>query len=57
MTRIFNKILTTYMFPSRFSVAKLKCIFKSGDRKFNKNYRPISILPGFSKISEKIITL
>ena len=57
MTHICNKSLTNGMFPSCLTVARVKCIFKSGDRKLIKNYRPISILPRISKILEKNVTL
>ena len=43
--------------PINMKLAKVVPIFKSGDiykHQFN-NYRPISILPVFSKILEKII--
>ena len=57
MTHTCNKSLTAGMFPSRLSVAKAKCNFESGDRKSIKNYRPIYILPSFSKTLEKNLTL
>jgi hypothetical protein len=43
------------IFPSRLKYATIKPIFKNGDKKNVANYRPISILPSFSKILEKII--
>ena len=36
-------------------IAKVVPIFKSGDKHLFNNYRPISILPAFSKILEKIV--
>ena len=36
-------------------IAKVVPIFKSGDKHIFNNYRPISILPAFSKILEKIV--
>ena len=43
------------IFPSRLKYASIKPIFKNGDKKNVANYRPISILPSFSKILEKIM--
>jgi hypothetical protein len=42
-------------FPSRLKYAIIKPIFKNGDKKKVANYRPISLLPSFSKILEKIM--
>jgi hypothetical protein len=33
----------------------IKPLFKKGDKKNIKNFRPISFLPSFSKICEKVI--
>jgi hypothetical protein len=41
--------------PIRLKYATIKPIFKNGDKKNVANYRPISILPSFSKILEKIM--
>ena len=42
-------------FPAPFKIARVVPIFKSGDKNNVNNYRPISILPIFSKIFEKIV--
>ena len=52
---IFNLSLTTGIFPSQLKIAKVVPIFKSGDSNCIKNYRPISVLPAFSKFLERII--
>jgi hypothetical protein len=41
--------------PDALKIAKVVPIFKAGDALSVSNYRPISILPTFSKITEKII--
>jgi len=55
LTYIFNKPMLSGIFPSRLKYAIIKPIFKNGDKKNIANYRPISLLPSFSKILEKII--
>ena len=57
ITKICNGSLLTGKFPDKLSIAKVKCLFKAGSRKLISNYRPISILPSFSKILEKIASL
>jgi len=55
LSHIFNLSFTTGIIPSQMKIAKVIPIFKSGDRTLFNNYRPISILPTFSKILEKIV--
>lgn len=50
ITFIFNKILTTSQFPSKWKIAKIVPIPKTGSE-----YRPIAILPFLSKAFERIL--
>lgn len=52
---IFNKSLTTGVFPAAWKTAYIIPIFKSGDKTSVRNYRPISILSQFGKIFEKLV--
>ena len=42
--------LKTGCFPDKMKIAKIIPLFKSGEKDLMKIYRPISILPAFSKI-------
>ena len=50
---IINKSISTGKFPSVWKEAKVKPMFKNGNKEDVNNYRPISILPTISKIIEK----
>ena len=54
LTYICNLSLQTGIFPDDMKIAKVVPLFKSGDRHSFNNYRPISLLPQFSKVLEKI---
>ena len=54
LTYIFNRSLITGIFPNDMKTATVIPAFKSGDRLQFSNYRPISLLPQFSQILEKI---
>ena len=54
-THIINLSINNGIVPDQMKIARVVPIYKSNDRlKFN-NYRPISVLPAFSKILERII--
>jgi hypothetical protein len=55
LTYIFNKVLLTGVFPDRLKYSEVQPLFKKGEKNEITNYRPISLLPSFSKIIEKII--
>ena len=50
---IINKSISTGKFPSVWKEAKVKPMFKNGNKEDVNNYIPISILPTISKIIEK----
>ena len=52
---VVNQMLMTGEFPSDLKISRVKPLFKSGDESLFSNYRPISLLPSFSKIFEYII--
>lgn len=55
LTCVYNLCLSTGVFPQKMQIAKVLALFKKGDRSDISNYRPISILPLFSKCLEKLI--
>ncbi len=52
---IINKSLVEGVFPDTLKYAKVTPLFKSGIKSEIKNYRPISVLPVFDKVFEKIV--
>ena len=55
LMHIFNLSLSNGVYPNSFKIAKVIPIFKKDDPSQTSNYRPISLLPCFSKILEKIV--
>ena len=53
--RIANIAFVTGIFPDLCKLAKVIPIFKKGDPLDCTNYRPISLLPIFGKILEKLV--
>ena len=51
---MFNLSLLNGVFPDIMIIARVIPLFKGGNTKEFSNYRPISLLPQFSKILEKI---
>ena len=52
---LINNSFETGHFPDLLKIAKIMPIFKQGDKLDPNNYRPIAILPLFSKIYERAI--
>ena len=52
----FNKSLENGKFPNCLKLANITPVFKKGPRTSKNNYRPVSILPVFSKIFERLLS-
>ena len=50
LTQIFNLSLSSGVVPEKLTVAKVIPIYKKDDSALFSNYRPVSLLPCFSKI-------
>ena len=55
LTHIINISLQNGIVPDQLKIAKVIPVYKSSDADQIKNYQPISLLPAFSKIFEKIM--
>ena len=47
----------TGKYPSNWKIAKVIALFKKGDKKTLKNYRPVSLLAVAGMILEKVVAL
>ena len=56
LTQMINQSILQGYFPEELKLAKVLPIYKSENEQLVQNYRPISILPFFSKVFEKIMT-
>lgn len=52
---IVNKMFKAGIFPDSLKVGRITPVHKKGDRELLSNYRPICILPFFSKIIERLM--
>ena len=52
---LYNICMGQGKFPSLFKVGKVTPVYKKDNKELVENYRPVSILPLFGKIFEKII--
>lgn len=55
LAHVINLSLVTGFYPNQLKNAKVIPVFKSGDKREVNNYRPISMLPSFNKVFEKVI--
>ena len=51
----FNKFMSNGIFPDILKTGRVNPIYKKDNPQFLENYRPVSILPIFGKIFEKVI--
>ena len=52
---LFDSSLQSGIFPDLMKIAIVSPVFKTGDTADISNYRPISVLPCFSKILERVM--
>ena len=50
-----NQTFQSGTFPNKLKIARVISLFKKGNPELPSNYRPMSLLPIFSKIFEKVI--
>ena len=55
LLHIFNLSFLNGIFPDSLKIVKVTPVYKAGDSSDLGNYRPISVLPCFSKILERIM--
>ena len=55
MTSIFNLSLSTGIVPDKLKIAKVIPIYKKFNVDVFSNYRPVSLLPCFSEILERLV--
>ena len=55
LAHIINLSISHGIVPDHMKIARVIPLFKGGDRSLFTNYRPISILPSFSKFLEKVV--
>ncbi|MBM3939105.1 MAG: hypothetical protein FJ333_10715, partial [Sphingomonadales bacterium] len=57
LAHIFNLSLTNGVFTESLKCSRTVPVYKSGQKNSCDNYRPISLVPTFSKILEKIVAI
>jgi len=55
MAHIYYLSLNSGVFPDIWKTAKVKPLYKKGDKYDMKNYRPVSIIPVFAKRLERLM--
>ena len=57
LSMLYNNCIKQGIFPNTYKVAQVIPLYKGGDKEDLNSYRPISLLPIFGKLFEKIISL
>ena len=52
---LFDISLESGVFPDKLKIARVIPLYKAGDPANSSNYRPISVLPCFSRMLERIM--
>ena len=55
LAKLFNCCMASGIFPENLKTGKITPIYKKGNKELMENYRPVSTLPVFGKIFEKVI--
>ena len=55
LAKLYNSYMVTGAFPKILKTGRITPIYKKGNKELIENYRPVSTLPIFGKIFEKII--
>ena len=55
LVHICNMFFLHGVFPNELKIAKVIPLFKGGESKYFINYRPVSVLPVFSKVLAKLM--
>ena len=55
LTCIINLSITSVIVPKQLKIARVIPLLKSGEQDIFTNYRPVTVLPAFSKILERIM--
>jgi hypothetical protein len=55
LAHIYNVSLNSGVFPDEWKTAKVKPLYKKGDRYDMQNYRPVSIISVFAKLLERLM--
>lgn len=55
LTTLINKIIESGTCPTTCKTAVTKALYKSGDKKFRENYRPISLTSNGANVFENVV--